>query len=62
LKSLRGEFHPHEKLVRVFVCVMVGVEDITAEVMDEAGDSRNDAFTVFAMNQQNDGVFPLGRH
>jgi hypothetical protein len=49
-ESLRGKFHPHEKIVCFFVCVVVGVEDVATEVVDESRHSRYDPLAVFAMN------------
>src|SRR5262249_15967953 len=62
LESLRCKLHPHEKIVRVFVCVMVGVENVAAEIVNESRYSSDDASTVFAMNQQDDGIFALRGH
>lgn len=42
--------------------MMIGVENVPAEVVNEPGHPRDDALTVFAMDQQDYGVFLRSRH
>jgi hypothetical protein len=59
LQSLRRALHPHEKIVRLFVRVMVGVENVAPEIMDESGDAGDDAPSILAVDQQYDRLFSL---
>src|SRR5947199_4039263 len=54
LEVFEGELRAHQELTELAVGVMVGIQDVAAEIMDEPGDARHDALPVLAMNQQHD--------
>jgi hypothetical protein len=56
LETIQLELRPHQEMSGLAVGVMVGVEDIPAEIMDEACHSGDDSFTVPAVDQQNNSV------
>ena len=62
LQPFRRKLHPHQEIVRFFICVVIGVEDIAPEIVDKPGDAGNNALTVLAVDQENDGLFPVCRH
>lgn len=56
LKSIRGKFHPHEKIVGILIGVVIGVENVAAEIVNESRYACNDALAIFTADQEHDRV------
>ena len=57
LETVQLELRPHQEMSCLAVGVMVGVEDIPAEIMDEACDPGDDSFSIPTVDEENDGVW-----
>src|SRR6185437_15540561 len=56
--EIRGiEFHPHQKQIRTFIGVLVGMQDVPVVAIDEVGDSRHNTFLIGTAEQKDGGAF-----
>ncbi len=62
LKPLKGELDPHQKVVGLRVCVVIGVEDVAAEIVDEARHTGDDTLAVLAVDEDDDRFLEIGTH
>src|SRR6185436_16092060 len=59
LQTLGGKLHAHEKLVRLFICMMIRIENVPAEVVNETRHAGHDALAVLTMYQEDNGIFSM---
>ena len=60
----RIEFHTHQKQIRTFIGVFVGVQDVSIVAINEVGNRRHNTFLIGTAEQKNGGAFRhvLGCH
>ncbi|SPP64057.1 hypothetical protein NITLEN_11143 [Nitrospira lenta] len=62
LQALRGELHPHQKVIRLLIGMVIRVENVAAEVVDESGHTGDNPLPVFTVDQNHHGIFASGCH
>ena len=58
-RSIQLELRAHEEVSGLAVGMMVRVEDVSAEIMDEASHARDDAFAVPAVDEEDERFWLL---
>jgi len=53
LKPLKVEDRSHQKIAGFPIGVMIGVQDISAKIMNEPGNPGDNPFLVFTVNEEN---------
>src|SRR5574341_1034918 len=61
LPSFGCKLHPHQKIVSLFIRMVIGIQDVAPEVVNEPRDPRDDSLTILTMDQENNR-FSSTRH
>jgi hypothetical protein len=56
IESFQRPFDAHKKKTGFMVLMLIGVRDVGAVSIEQAGDRRHQAFTVRAVDQENGGI------
>ena len=59
LQPLGGKLHAHQKFVRLFIGMMIRIENVPAVVVNEARDPGYNAPAILAMNQEDNRFFSM---